>query len=66
VGVMNVLNKLLDDKKAQLSVEYLIMIVFGMMLVITTGVVIINLSSLVTTAKAKILTYRDNILSTYS
>ncbi|MEI8364388.1 MAG: hypothetical protein WCF78_02940 [archaeon] len=62
---MNIFNKLLYDKKAQLSVEYLIMIVFGMMLVITTGIVIINLSSLVSVAKAKILTYRDNILSSF-
>ncbi len=65
MGVMNIFNKLLYDKKAQLSVEYLIMIVFGMMLVITTGIVIINLSSLVSVAKAKILTYRDNILSSF-
>lgn len=63
---MSIFLKLLNDKKAQLSVEYLIMIVFGMMLVITTGIVIINLSSLVSVAKAKILTYRDNILSTFS
>jgi hypothetical protein len=63
---MSVLIKLLDDKKAQLSVEYLIMIVFGMMLVVTTGIVIINLSGLVSVAKAKILTYRDNILSTFA
>ena len=62
---MNIFNKLLYDNKAQLSVEYLIMIVFGMMLVITTGIVIINLSSLVSVAKAKILTYRDNILSSF-
>ncbi len=66
MGVMNIFLKLLNDKKAQLSVEYLIMIVFGMMLVITTGIVIINLSGLVSVAKAKILTYRDNILSTFS
>jgi uncharacterized protein (UPF0333 family) len=62
---MNTFNKLFNDKKAQLSVEYLIMVVFGMMLVITTGIVIINLSSLVSVAKAKILTYRDNILSSF-
>jgi uncharacterized protein (UPF0333 family) len=55
---------ILDDNKAQISVEYLIMIIFGMMLVITTGIVIINLNSFITVAKAKILTYRDNILST--
>jgi len=63
---MNVFRRLLNDNKAQLSVEYLIMIVFGMMLVITTGIVIINLSSLVSAAKAKILTYRDNILATFA
>jgi len=65
MGVMNIFNKLLYDNKAQLSVEYLIMIVFGMMLVVTTGVVIINLSSLVSVAKSRILTYRDNILSSF-
>jgi len=63
---MNQLKRLIDDKKAQLSVEYLIMVVFGMMLVITTGIVIINLNSLVSAAKAKILTYRDNILSSFA
>jgi len=57
------INKILNDNKAQISVEYLIMIIFGMMLVITTGIVIINLNSFITVAKAKILTYRDNILS---
>jgi len=58
------INQIINDQKAQLSVEYLVMVVFGMMLVITTGIVVINLNSLVTVAKAKILTYRDNILST--
>ncbi|MCK9293084.1 MAG: hypothetical protein WCY27_01155 [archaeon] len=58
------LKNILNDNKAQISVEYLIMIIFGMMLVITTGIVIINLNSFITVAKAKILTYRDNILST--
>jgi uncharacterized protein (UPF0333 family) len=63
---MSTFNRLLKDNKAQLSVEYLIMVVFGMVLVVVTGIVIINLSSLVTIAKAKILTYRDNILSSFS
>jgi len=63
---MNILKRLIEDQKAQLSVEYLIMVVFGMMLVITTGIVIINLSSLVSAAKAKVLTYRDNILSSFA
>lgn len=57
------LSNLLNDKKAQISVEYLIMVVFGTMLVIVTGIVIINLSTLITMARAKILNYRDNILS---
>jgi uncharacterized protein (UPF0333 family) len=60
---MNI-KKLLEDNKAQLSVEYLVMIVFGIILVIITGLVVINLNSLITIAKGKILTYRDNILST--
>lgn len=55
--------KILEDKKGQVSLEYLLMIVFGMILVITTGLVILNLNSLITVAKSKILTYRDNILS---
>jgi uncharacterized protein (UPF0333 family) len=56
--------RLITDKKAQISVEYLIMIVFGTMLVIITGIIIINLSTLITIAKTKILNYRDNILAT--
>ncbi|MDD3178393.1 MAG: hypothetical protein PHR26_02645 [Candidatus ainarchaeum sp.] len=60
---MKNINKFLKEEKAQVSVEYLIMIVFGLMLVITTGIIIINLNSFVTMAKAKILTYRDNILA---
>lgn len=60
---MKNINIFLEEEKAQVSVEYLIMIVFGLMLVITTGIVIINLNSFVTMAKAKILTYRDNILA---
>jgi hypothetical protein len=61
---MNELRRLLNEDRAQLSIEYLVIVIFGMILVITTGIVIINLNSLVTVAKAKILTYRDNILST--
>ncbi|HOW29136.1 MAG TPA: hypothetical protein PK685_00465 [archaeon] len=56
--------RLINDKKAQISVEYLIMIVFGTMLVIITGIIIVNLSTLITIAKTKILNYRDNILAT--
>ncbi len=54
---------LLKDKKAQLSVEYLIMIIFGLMLVIISSIIVINLNSLLGLARSKILTYRDNILS---
>jgi uncharacterized protein (UPF0333 family) len=60
---LNKLNKILNDQKGQISVEYLIMIVFGMILVITTGIVILNLNSFITVSKSKLLTYRDNILS---
>ena len=59
----NNIKQIINDERAQLSVEYLIMLVFGVMLVIITGIVIINLNSLVTVAKSKILSYRDNILS---
>ncbi len=57
------INQILNDQKGQISVEYLIMIVFGMILVITTGIVILNLNSFITVSKSKLLTYRDNILS---
>jgi uncharacterized protein (UPF0333 family) len=60
---LNKLNQILNDQKGQISVEYLIMIVFGMILVITTGIVILNLNSFITVSKSKLLTYRDNILS---
>ena len=59
----NNIKQIINDERAQLSIEYLIMLVFGIMLVIITGIVIINLNSLVTVAKSKILSYRDNILS---
>lgn len=62
--IKNIFQKLKDDQKGQISVEYLVMIVFGMILVITTGIIILNLNSYVTIAKSKILTYRDNILAT--
>lgn len=62
--IKNILKRIKNDQKGQISVEYLVMIVFGMILVITTGIIILNLNSYVTIAKAKILTYRDNILST--
>jgi len=58
------IKQILKDNKAQISLEYLVMIVFGMMLVIITGIMIINLSILISVAKAKILNYRDNILAT--
>lgn len=54
---------ILQEQKAQISVEYLIMIIFGMILVISTGLIIINLNSFVTVAKSKILSYRDNLLT---
>ncbi len=57
------LQDILNDQKGQVSIEYLVMIVFGMILVITTGIVILNLNTFITVAKSKILTYRDNILS---
>jgi len=60
---MTILKRLATDERGQLSIEYLVLVVFGMMLVVTTGLVVVNLTSLVTVAKAKILTYRDNILS---
>lgn len=55
--------RLLEDNKAQVSLEYLVIIVFGVMLVIITGIMIINLNILVSLAKTKILNYRDNILT---
>ena len=58
------MKKLLEDKRAQVSLEYLVIIVFGVMLVIITGLMIINLNILVSIAKAKILNYRDQILTT--
>jgi len=58
------MKKLLEDNKAQVSLEYLVIIVFGVMLVIITGLMIINLNILVSIAKAKILNYRDQILTT--
>lgn len=58
------MKKLILDQRAQVSVEYLILIVFGMMLVITTGIIVINLNTLVAVAKSKILSYRDNIIAT--
>ena len=58
------LSKIINDKKAQVSIEYLIMVVFGTMLVIITGIIIVNLSALISIAKTKILNYRDNILAT--
>lgn len=61
---LNMLSKIINDKKAQVSIEYLIMVVFGTMLVIITGIIIVNLSSLITLAKTKILNYRDSILAT--
>lgn len=60
---LNKLQDILNDQKGQVSIEYLVMIVFGMILVITTGIVILNLNTFITVAKSKILTYRDNILS---
>jgi uncharacterized protein (UPF0333 family) len=61
---MECFKKIINEQKAQLSVEYLIMIVFGIMLVVVAGIVIINLNTLLAVARSKILTYRDNILST--
>lgn len=59
----NMFKRLLEDNKAQVSLEYLVIIVFGVMLVIITGIMILNLNILVSLAKAKILNYRDNILT---
>jgi uncharacterized protein (UPF0333 family) len=58
------LKELFEDNRGQVSLEYLIMVVFGVMLEIITGIMIINLGLLISVAKAKILNYRDNILAT--
>ncbi|MFH0905998.1 MAG: hypothetical protein V1824_01515 [archaeon] len=59
----SIIKAILNDNKAQLSIEYLIMIIFGMLLMITTGIVLININSLVTRVKADILTARDELIS---
>ena len=51
------------ESRGQVSLEYLLTILFAIILAIAAAVLALNLSSISQVAKTKILTYREEIIS---
>ena len=51
------------DNKAQVSIEYLITALFGIMLAMAAAVLIESLRAVALDARAKVLTYREQTIS---
>ena len=52
------------DSKAQVSVEYLLTVMFGVMLVIIVTIIAFNISKLADTAQLKVISNTHNAVST--
>ena len=50
------------DQKAQVSLEYLLTVMFAIVLAVAAAVLVLNLTGLSQQAKAKILEYRTNLI----
>lgn len=51
------------DSKAQVSIEYLLTLVFAVMLVIAATIIAFNISSIVTVVQTEIIAYRETAIS---
>ena len=51
------------DSKAQVSLEYLLTVMFAIVLAAAAAVLALNLSGLAQQAKAKILSYRETMIA---
>ncbi|MBU0636559.1 hypothetical protein KKE06_06040 [Candidatus Micrarchaeota archaeon] len=51
------------NSRAQASFEYLLMVSFGIMLVIAAGLLLNGLNAVALSARAKLLTYREEAIS---
>jgi len=51
--------------KAQVSMEYLLTILFGVILAIVVAIMALNLTQIADIAKTKILAYRDDAISSF-
>lgn len=51
------------DSRAQASFEYLLMVTFGILLVTAAAFLLNSLSAVANAGKAKLLTYRDEAIS---
>ncbi len=51
------------NSRAQVSMEYLTTILFGLMLAVAAGLLLHSASTLANSAKAKILTNRENAIA---
>jgi len=51
------------NNRAQVSIEYLTMVMFGILLAVAAGVLLISVSTIASTAKAKVLTIRENAIA---
>ncbi len=51
--------------KAQVSMEYLLTILFGVILAIIVAIMALNLTQIADIAKTKILAYRDDAISSF-
>ncbi|MDO8624759.1 MAG: hypothetical protein Q7R47_01650 [Candidatus Diapherotrites archaeon] len=49
--------------RAQVSMEYLTIVMFGLLLAVAAGLLLSSVSAVATTAKAKVLTMREQAIS---
>jgi len=53
------------NSKAQVSLEYLLTVLFGVILAMVVAVIALNLAQIADIAKTKILSYRDDAISSF-
>ncbi len=51
------------NQKAQVSLEYLLTVMFAIVLAVTAAALVLNLSGVSQQAKAKVLEYRDTLIA---
>ncbi len=49
--------------RAQVSIEYLTVVMFGLLLAVAAGLLLASVSTIANTAKAKVLTLREQAIS---
>jgi len=53
----------MTSSRAQVSLEYLTLVTFALLLAIAAGLLLVSVSSVANTARAKVLTYREDAIA---